>query len=142
MVAMDGAEQSVQRRSPTVRMEKYSAYGGRRFWLAGRNGDVQTSTWRAFMRKRVQDLAKTRCVRNGGSRRPRAFVGISDEGLGESSGPIGWGTAQPILLSRLYQVLRRRRLLEENYEGSAETVDRRLLRSASPATGSAGITHQ
>jgi alpha-L-rhamnosidase len=43
-------------------------------------------------------------------------VGISDEGLGEGSGPVGWGTAQPFLLWRLYQHYGDRRLLEENYE--------------------------
>jgi alpha-L-rhamnosidase len=68
-----------------------------------------------FYGKAVEDLADA--VRpNGGFTETAPFVGISDEGLVEGSGPIGWGTAQPFLLWRLYQYYGDRRLLEENYE--------------------------
>ncbi len=68
-----------------------------------------------FYGKAVADLADA--VRpNGGFTETAPFVGISDEGLGEESGPVGWGTAQPFLLWRLYQYYGDRRLLEENYE--------------------------
>jgi alpha-L-rhamnosidase len=68
-----------------------------------------------FYGKAVADLADA--VRpNGGFTETAPFVGISDESLGEGSGPIGWGTAQPFLLWRLYQYYGDRRLLEENYE--------------------------
>ncbi len=67
-----------------------------------------------FYAKAVQDLADA--VRpNGGFTETSPFVGISDEGLGDKSGPIGWGTAYPFLLWRLYQHYGDRRLLEENY---------------------------
>jgi alpha-L-rhamnosidase len=65
--------------------------------------------------KAVADLADA--VRpNGGFTETAPFVGISDESLGEGSGPIGWGTAQPFLLWRLYQYYGDKRLLEDNYE--------------------------
>jgi alpha-L-rhamnosidase len=68
-----------------------------------------------FYGKAVADLADA--VRpNGGFTETAPFVGISDESLGVGSGPVGWGTAQPFLLSRLYQYYGDRRLLEENYE--------------------------
>ena len=68
-----------------------------------------------FYGKAVEDLADA--VRpNGGFTETAPFVGISDEGLGEESGPVGWGTAQPFLLWRLYQYYGDRRLLAENYE--------------------------
>jgi alpha-L-rhamnosidase len=68
-----------------------------------------------FYGKAVADLADA--VRpNGGFTETAPFVGISDESLGEGSGPIGWGTAQPFLLWKLYQYYGDRRLLEDNYE--------------------------
>ena len=68
-----------------------------------------------FYAKAVQDLADA--VRpNGGFTETAPFVGISDEGLGEKSGPVGWGTAHPFLVWRLYQHYGDLRLLEENYE--------------------------
>src|ERR1035437_3565505 len=68
-----------------------------------------------FYGKAVDDLADA--VRpNGGFTETAPFVGISDEGLGEKAGPVGWGTAQPFLLWRLYQYYGDRRLLEEDYE--------------------------
>jgi alpha-L-rhamnosidase len=68
-----------------------------------------------FYGKAVDDLADAMRP-NGGFTETAPFVGISDEGLGERSGPVGWGTAQPFLLWRLYQYYGDRRLIEENYE--------------------------
>ena len=68
-----------------------------------------------FYAKAVQDLVDA-ARPNGGFTETAPFVGISDEGLGEKSGPVGWGTAHPYLLWRLYQHYGDRRLLEENYE--------------------------
>jgi alpha-L-rhamnosidase len=83
-----------------------------------------------FYAKAVQDLADA--VRpNGGFTETAPFVGISDEGLGEKSGPVGWGTAHPFLLWRLYQHYGDKRLLEENYEAPKRWVE--LLRSSAPA---------
>ena len=68
-----------------------------------------------FYAKSVQDLAEA--VRpNGGFTETAPFVGIADEGLGEKSGPIGWGTAHPLLQRQLHQYYGDTRLLEENYE--------------------------
>ncbi len=79
-----------------------------------------------FYAKAVQDLVDA--VRpNGGFTETAPFVGISDEGLGEQSGPVGWGTAHPFLLWRLYQHYGDRRLLEENYEPAKRWLE--LLRS-------------
>jgi alpha-L-rhamnosidase len=79
-----------------------------------------------FYAKAVEDLADA--VRpNGGFTETAPFVGISDESLGEGSGPVGWGTAQPFLLWRLYQYYGDRRLLEENYELTRRWIT--LLRS-------------
>ena len=67
-----------------------------------------------FYAKAVQDLADA--VRpNGGFTETAPFVGISDEGLGEKAGPVGWGTAHPLLLWQLYQYYGDRRLLDEQY---------------------------
>jgi alpha-L-rhamnosidase len=82
-----------------------------------------------FYAKAVEDLADA--VRpNGGFTETAPFVGISDEGLGDDSGPVGWGTAQPFLLWRLYQHYGDKRLLEENYEGAKRWLA--LLRSRAP----------
>jgi hypothetical protein len=55
-----------------------------------------------FYAKAVQDLADA-ARPNGGFTETAPFVGISDEGLGEGAGPVGWGTAQPLLLTQLRQ---------------------------------------
>ena len=79
-----------------------------------------------FYRKAAEDLGDA-ARPNGGFTETAPFVGISDEGLGEGSGPVGWGTAQPFLLWRLYQYYGDRRLLEENYELTKHWVE--LLKS-------------
>jgi alpha-L-rhamnosidase len=79
-----------------------------------------------FYAKAAQDLVDA--VRpNGGFTETAPFVGISDEGLGDKSGPVGWGTAHPFLLWRLYQHYGDKRLLEENYEPAKRWLA--LLRS-------------
>lgn len=55
---------------------------------------------------------------NGGFTETAPFVGISDEGLGEKSGPVGWGTAQPLLLAQLREYYGERQLLEAQYAAS------------------------
>lgn len=55
-----------------------------------------------FYAKAVDDLADA--VRpNGGFTETAPYVGIADEGLGDGSGPIGWGTAFPVLQWNLHQ---------------------------------------
>jgi alpha-L-rhamnosidase len=82
-----------------------------------------------FYAKAVQDLSDA--VRpNGGFTETAPFVGIADEGLGEKSGPIGWGTAQPLLQWQLYQYYGDKALLEENYELTRRWIA--LLRSHAP----------
>ncbi len=68
-----------------------------------------------FYGKAVEDLDDA--VRpNSGFTETAPFFGIADESLGEGSGPIGWGSAQPFLLWQLYKYYGDRRLLEDNYE--------------------------
>jgi alpha-L-rhamnosidase len=68
-----------------------------------------------FYAKSVQDLGDA--VRtNGGFTETSPFVGIADESLGAKAGPVGWGSAQPVLLWQLYQYYGNKRALEENYE--------------------------
>ena len=79
-----------------------------------------------FYEKTVQDYADA--VRpNGGMTETAPFVGISDEGLGGDSGPIGWGTAFPHLQWQLYQYYGDRRILEEQYPLTKRWVE--LVRS-------------
>jgi alpha-L-rhamnosidase len=79
-----------------------------------------------FYIKAVQDL--TDSVRpNGGFTETAPFVGISDQGLGDKSGPVGWGTAHPLLQVQLHQYYGERRLLQEQYEHTRKWL--RLLRA-------------
>ncbi len=67
-----------------------------------------------FYAKAVADLADD--VRtNGGFTETAPFVGIVSDGLGEKAGPVGWGTAHPVLAWQLYQWYGDRRILEANY---------------------------
>jgi len=75
-----------------------------------------------FYAKAVDDLVDA--VRpNGGFTETAPFVGIASDGLGEKAGPIGWGTAEPVLLWELYRYYGDRRLLEQNYEVTRRWVD-------------------
>ena len=67
-----------------------------------------------FYTKAIQDLADA--VRpNGGFTETAPFVGISDNGLGEKSGPVEWGTAHPLLQWQLYQYYGATRPMEQQY---------------------------
>jgi len=95
----------------------------------GYGGDIVASSEMAllnfdmarFYAKAAQDLVDA-ARPNGGFTETAPFVGISDEGLGEQSGPIGWGTAQPLLLWQLRQYCGEQRLLEEQYEATKRWV--------------------
>lgn len=79
-----------------------------------------------FYAKAVQDFADA--VRpNGGLTETAPFVGIADEGLGDGSGPIGWGTAYPLLAWQLRQYYGDSRTMAEQYEGVKRYV--KLLQS-------------
>ncbi|HEU4752978.1 MAG TPA: family 78 glycoside hydrolase catalytic domain, partial [Armatimonadota bacterium] len=79
-----------------------------------------------FYAKAVRDLADA--VRpNGGFTETAPYVGIADQTLGEGSGPVGWGTAHPLLVHQLYQYYGDRRLTAEQYENARRWVE--LLRS-------------
>lgn len=68
-----------------------------------------------FYAKTVHDFADA--VRpNGGFTEIAPHVGIDVEGLGEEAGPVGWGTAHPMLVSQLYRYYGNRRLMEQEYE--------------------------
>jgi alpha-L-rhamnosidase len=100
----------------------------------GYGGDIVASSEMAilnfdmagFYAKAVRDLADA--VRsNGGMTETAPFVGIADAGFGDQSGPVGWGTAHPVLQWQLYQYYGDRQILEEQYEITKRWVD--LLRS-------------
>ena len=74
-----------------------------------------------FYAKAVQDLAEA-ARPNGGFTETAPFVGISDEGLGEQSGPIGWGTAQPLLLAQLRQYYGEQRLAGQHYAATKRWI--------------------
>lgn len=67
-----------------------------------------------FYRKAVLDLADAQRP-NGGFTETAPYVGIADEGLGEGAGPIGWGTAHPLLVWQLYQYYGDRQTLQEQW---------------------------
>ncbi len=60
---------------------------------------------------------------NGGFTETAPFVGISDSGLGEQSGPIGWGTAHPLLQWQLYQYYGDKRILAEQYDATKRWIE-------------------
>ncbi len=100
----------------------------------GYGGDILASSEMAMMNfdmtrfyaKAVQDLWDA--VRpNGGFTETAPFVGIADAGLGDMSGPIGWGSAQPVLLTQLRQYYGEDRPLREQYEATKKWIA--LLRS-------------
>lgn len=67
-----------------------------------------------FYAKAVEDFADAQRP-NGGFTETAPYVGIADESLGESAGPVGWGTAHPLLLWHLYQYYGDRQLLARQY---------------------------
>jgi alpha-L-rhamnosidase len=68
-----------------------------------------------FYTKAVRDFADARRP-NGGITETAPYVGISDESIGGGAGPVGWGTAHPLLLWQLYQYYGDRRILSEQYD--------------------------
>ncbi len=75
-----------------------------------------------FYRKLVRDFNDA--VRpNGGLPETAPYVGIDSEGFGDGSGPIGWGTAHPMLLWQLRQYYGNVELLSEQYEVMKNWVD-------------------
>lgn len=95
----------------------------------GYGGDIVASSEAAmlnldmsrFYAKAVQDLADA-ARPNGGMTETAPFVGIADEGLGGQAGPIGWGTAFPLLQWQLYRYYGNRRPLEESYEATKRWI--------------------
>jgi len=95
----------------------------------GYGGDIVASSEAAilnlgmarFYAKAVHDLEDA--VRpNGGMTETAPFVGIADEGLGDGSGPVGWGTAHPLLQWHLRQYYGNERLLQEQYDRTKRWV--------------------
>ncbi len=79
-----------------------------------------------FYSKAVQDLSDD--IRsNGGLTETAPFVGIADDGLGELSGPVEWGTAYPFVQHLLWQYYGDRKILENNYSNVKKWMD--LLQS-------------
>jgi alpha-L-rhamnosidase len=79
-----------------------------------------------FYAKTVQDFADA-ARPNGGITETAPFVGIADEGLGGGSGPVGWGTAYPLLMWQLYQYYGDRETLAEHYPAARKWLQ--LLQS-------------
>jgi len=111
----------------------------------GYGGDIVASSEMAmlnfdmarFYGKATRDLADD--VRaNGGFTETAPFVGISDQGLGDKSGPIGWGTAQPLLLFQLRQYYGERRLLEQQYEATKKWLALLQSKAKDELSGPAG----
>lgn len=95
----------------------------------GYGGDIVASSEMAmlnfdmcrFYAKSAQDLADA--VRsNGGFTETSPYVGIHDEGLGGDSGPIGWGTAEPLLLWQLRQYYGEQRPMAAQYAATKKWV--------------------
>lgn len=91
-----------------------------------------------FYAKTVEDYVDE--IRpNGGFTETAPFVGIADEGLGEGSGPIGWGTAGPFLMWQLYQYQGDRRPIEAHYPAVQRWIEL-LRRSAKDGILDNGIS--
>ncbi|MFP4500074.1 MAG: family 78 glycoside hydrolase catalytic domain [Candidatus Hydrogenedentota bacterium] len=69
---------------------------------------------RNFYAKTVRDFADAQRP-NGGFTETAPFVGIYDESLGEKAGPIGWGTAHPLLLDRIHRWYGNTALVADQY---------------------------
>jgi len=98
--------------------EKFG-YGGD--MVAASDAAIFNFDMERFYAKAVQDLGDA--VRtNGGFTETAPFVGVSDEGLGGQSGPIGWGTAQPFLQWELYQYYGDLSLLAAQYPATKRWI--------------------
>jgi alpha-L-rhamnosidase len=76
--------------------------------------------------KTVQDYVDAQRP-NGGFTETAPYVGIADAGLGGESGPVEWGTVQPLLLRHLYRYYGDRRLIERHYAATQRWI--RLLQT-------------
>jgi len=103
--------------------EKFG-YGGD--IVAASESEILNFNMERFYAKAVQDLADAART-NGGFTETAPFVGLGDEGLGGNSGPVGWGTAHPVLQWELYQYYGDRRILAEQYDSTKRWIA--LLRS-------------
>jgi alpha-L-rhamnosidase len=75
-----------------------------------------------FYQKVVRDFNDA--VRaNGGFTETAPYVGIADSGLGGGSGPIGWGTAHPMLLWQLRKYYGNTDILAEQYDAMRNWVN-------------------
>jgi alpha-L-rhamnosidase len=74
-----------------------------------------------FYAKTTQDFIDA-ARPNGGFTEIAPFVGISDEGLGDQAGPVGWGTVQPLLLWQLRQYYGEQRLAQEQYDATKRWI--------------------
>ena len=54
-------------------------------------------------------------IRTGGFTETSPYVGISDNGLGDMSGPVGWDTFQPMAIMWLYKYYGNVQIIEEAY---------------------------
>lgn len=92
----------------------------------GYGGDIVASSeyammlldMQAFYGKCVRDFGDAQRA-NGGFTETAPYVGIADGGFGEGSGPIGWGTAHPLLIWQLRQYYGETALMAEQYERAA-----------------------
>jgi alpha-L-rhamnosidase len=75
----------------------------------------------AFYRKVVRDFADAQ-RENGGFTETAPYVGIADAGLGDGSGPIGWGTAHPLLLAQLYQWYGDVEIIDEQWQNATRWI--------------------
>ncbi|HEY4208021.1 MAG TPA: family 78 glycoside hydrolase catalytic domain, partial [Puia sp.] len=77
---------------------------------------------RGFYSKTVRDFADD-AMPDGGLTETAPYVGISDEGLTKGPGPIGWGTALPLLMRQLYQYYGDAGLVRTYYPVAKKWVD-------------------
>lgn len=84
----------------------------------------------SFYRKTVLDFADAQ-RENGGFTETAPFVGIADQSLGDGAGPVGWGTAHPLLLVHLWRYYGDHRTAREQMERAQAWL--RLIESRSVA---------
>jgi alpha-L-rhamnosidase len=95
----------------------------------GYGGDIVASSEMAmlnfdmcrFYTKSAQDLVDA-ARPNGGFTETSPYVGIHDEGLGGDSGPVGWGTAEPLLLCQLRQYYGEERPMVAQYSATRKWI--------------------
>jgi len=77
-----------------------------------------------FYRKTVFHLDDA-AFENGGLTETAPFVGIggAEGGVNDAAGPIGWGTAHPMLLSQLYQYYGNKELIKQQYQTAKRWVE-------------------